>query len=212
MPVPVDTSALYSDARAFLAELARNNNRDWFGANKDRYDSLLKRPAERLMADLAPVLERQAGTTLRRKLFRPHRDIRFTEDKTPYHSHLHLMWSHPDGRVWMFGLSPDYATAGAGIMQFAPQAMDRWRAALDADGATLQAMLARGGWRLDPPELKRVPAPFAADHPQEALLRRKGAVIWRDGLDDGLQTDPVATLAQAFADMGPVLGWLERIV
>lgn len=115
-------------ARHFLHDLAQNNDRDWFRRHKARYDAEVRRPAERLLDAVAPALEQTAGMPVRSKLFRPHRDIRFSEDKTPFYAHLHAAWSAPDGRGWYFGLSPDYATAGAGIMRFDAEQTARWRA------------------------------------------------------------------------------------
>lgn len=210
MPEPVDISNLYADARSFLTDLAQNNTRDWFAAHKDTYDSRLKRPAEKLMSDLAPELETRFGQPVKRKIFRPHRDVRFTEDKTPYHTHLHLMWSLADGRTWMFGLSPDYATAGAGIMGFSPPQLDRWREAAARDDG-VRTILDTGGWRLPDPDLKRVPAPYPADHPCEELLRRKGLAAWQDNLDDAVDRDPLTALSAAFEGFDPLLHWLAQV-
>ncbi|MBS0124626.1 TIGR02453 family protein [Thetidibacter halocola] len=209
MPDPVETGALYADARAFLSELARNNDRSWFEANKARYDARLKRPAERLLADIAPVLRARFGEMVRTKLFRPHRDIRFSEDKTPYHVHLHLMWSLADGRAWMFGLSPDYATAGAGIRGFEPTQLAAWRETVaGVPGEKVARLLAEGGWRIPSPELKHPPQPCPADHPRADLLMRKGLVVWQDGLDAALQADPRAALLDTFAGMAPLMDTL----
>lgn len=209
MAEPVDLNRLLPDARVFLTELAENNERDWFKANKSRYDSDLKRPSEKLLAQIANWMHETQGMTPRTKLFRPHRDVRFAEDKTPYHIHLHMMWSLPDGRAWMLGLSPDYATLGAGIMGFEPAQLDRWRAAVAADqGAALADIIDAAGWRVDPPTLQRVPPPYPADHPRGSLLRYKGFVAWRDGLDDGLTQTPEETLRQAITDFAPLTDWL----
>ncbi|SNS82511.1 TIGR02453 family protein [Antarctobacter heliothermus] len=209
MAEPVDLNRLLPDARAFLTELAENNERDWFKTNKSRYDSELKRPSEKLLTQIANWMQEAQGMTPRTKLFRPHRDVRFAEDKTPYHIHLHMMWSLPDGRAWMLGLSPDYATLGAGVMGFESAQLDRWRVAVDSDqGRTLADMIAATGWRVDPPALQRVPPPYPADHPREALLRYKGFVAWRDGLDDGLTQNPEETLRQAITDFAPLTDWL----
>lgn len=213
MAEPVDSSTLYRDARHFLSELAANNRREWFTRNKARYDSELKRPAERLLADLLGTISALAGAPVRGKIFRPHRDVRFSEDKSPFHTHLHLLWTADDGRGWFFGLSPDYASAGAGVMAFVPAALDRWREAVSgAPGAELAAILDAGGWRLNSPELQRVPAPYPADHPRGALLRRKGLVAWVDELDAALADDPRAALDLAFTGLAPVPDWLENHV
>ena len=212
MADPVDLSQLLPDARDFLRELEQNNDRGWFQANKARYDSALKRPSEKLLAQLANWLGETHGTVPRTKLFRPHRDVRFSEDKTPYHVHLHMMWSLPDGRAWMLGISPSYATAGAGMMRFEADQIDRWRAAVDSDrGAQLATMVREAGWRVDPPALKRPPPPFPADHPREELLRYKGFVAWRDNLEEGLSADPLQTLQEAFTEFSPLMDWLGEI-
>lgn len=212
MADPVDLNRLMPDAREFLSELAENNDRGWFQANKARYDSALKRPAEKLLAQIAHWLHHEHDQPPRTKLFRPHRDVRFSEDKTPFHTHLHMMWSLPDGRAWMLGIAPEYATAGAGVMRFEPEQLDRWREALDSHaGAELETHLEREDWRVDPPALKRVPPPYAADHPREHLLRHKGLVAWRDGLDSGLSEDPDGTLRRVFSGFSPLMEWLGDI-
>lgn len=208
----VDLSGFFEDSRAFLAALSENNDRGWFNANKAQYDSALKRPAEKLLADIAAWFAQEMDLHPRTKLFRPHRDVRFTEDKTPFHTHLHMMWSLPDGRSWMLGISPDYATAGAGVMRFEQDQQERWRRAVASDaGAGLEAILESGGWRIDDPSLTRVPAPYPADHPRAALLRQRGLVAWADGLEEPLSADPEATLKDRFTAFRPLMDWLDRM-
>lgn len=207
----VETANLLEDARAFLTDLSANNTRDWFQANRLRYDSLLKRPAEKLANEMTKWFKDHHGVTPKPKLFRPHRDVRFSKDKTPYHTHLHLLWSLPDGRSWMLGLSARYATAGAGVMNFEKTQIDQYRAAVDADtGHSLTKALALGQWRMDEPELKRVPPPYPPTHDRGDLLRRKGLVTWRDNLEDALRDSPQQTLQSVFSEMTPIQDWLRR--
>ncbi|MBP0481354.1 TIGR02453 family protein [Sagittula salina] len=204
-------SSLFPDARAFLAELGHDNTRAWFGANKARYDSQLKRPAERLLADVALWLAADLGAHPRTKLFRPHRDMRFTEDKTPYHTHLHMMWSLPDGRAWMLGIAPDYATLGAGVMTFSTPQQERYLAAVaSAGGKALPALLT--GWRSDDPTLDHVPAPYPEDHPRAGLLRHTGLVAWADNLEEDLTRDPYTAITGTMSRARPLMDWLARIV
>jgi uncharacterized protein (DUF2461 family) len=52
------------------------------------------------MSDLfAEDLARLTGKPHVPKVFRIHRDVRFSKDKTPYNTHLHLMWSRPGDAV-----------------------------------------------------------------------------------------------------------------
>ncbi len=201
--------ALIPEARSFLSELAVNNARDWFVAHKKTYDQRLRDPAQSLLEDVAPHLVSASGTTIKQKLFRPHRDVRFSLDKTPYHVHLHLLWSAPDGRGWFFGISPDYVTAGAGVMEFDKAHLDTWRDVVAGDeGEVLQTLLSDLGGRMDPPALKRVPAPYPTDHPRAELLRRKALVVWFDDLQEQLADDPLAGLLQVFDRLQPLQDWL----
>ncbi len=211
MAEPIDLSRFLEDTRGFLSELSENNDRGWFHQHKSRYDSALKRPAEKLLVEVAQGLRVHAGTTPRTKLFRPHRDVRFSEDKTPYHTHLHMMWSLPDGRAWMLGLAPDYATAGVGVMQFENAQLDRFRDKVAGpEGAALQDILDTG-WRVDPPALKRVPAPYPPEHPREVLLRFKGLVAWEDDLGQAMSQDPVGALQEVFDRGAQIFEWLDGV-
>ena len=196
--------AFLPQALAFLTDLAAHNDRDWFKAQQTRYETELKRPAEAFLDQLSAPLSRFAGAPVTAKLFRLHRDLRFSRDKTPYHSHLHLSWRAEDGSAWMFGLSRAYCCAGVGVMQFTKPQLGAWRNAVAAEG-----FVDLSAWRLDPPELKRIPAPHPQDHPQGDLLRRKGLVIWHD-LPAAAQADPVASLTEVFARMEPTRQALVR--
>lgn len=75
------------DAIDFLAELASNNDREWFNPRKAEYERLLKAPMEALVAALA---ERLADRDIplqadpKRSIFRIYRDTRFAKDKSPH--------------------------------------------------------------------------------------------------------------------------------
>ncbi len=87
----------------FLRELRKNNNRDWFLANKGSYESVVRDPFLSFIADLAPRLlsvspylvadPRPSGGSL----FRIYRDIRFSKDKSPYKTVAAAHFSHRSG-------------------------------------------------------------------------------------------------------------------
>jgi uncharacterized protein (TIGR02453 family) len=184
MPEP---DSLITDAKAFYAGLDANNNRDWWTANKSTYETKLKVPALALLDDLATKLQGLTGHPVTPKLFRPHRDVRFSKDKTPYNTHLHMMWSVAGGGrqdpVFYFGIGLDYVSAGAGLMGFEGGVLDDWRKMVDLDGdriAGIVASVEKAGFALWEPGLKRVPPPYDKSHPHERLLRMKGLVASRE--------------------------------
>ncbi|AWI82828.1 TIGR02453 family protein [Alloyangia pacifica] len=202
----IDLTAFAPQARRFLTELEANNDRAWFSANKQRYDSEVKRPAELMIAQITPELEILSGDLPRPKLFRPQRDVRYSDDKQPFHTHLHALWSLPDGRAWYFALSKDYATAGAGILAFDGRRMLAWQAALmGPEGDELERIIARSGARIDP-----APSPTSEvpPGPRAKLMRRPGCVLWIDEIYEDLVPDPVATLLQCYSRLQPLQDWL----
>lgn len=205
---------LIPEARSFLKELSGNNTRDWFAAQKSRYDSQLKTPALLLLEQFSQTIGPGTGT----KLFRPHRDVRFSKDKTPYHTHLHMLWTLPDAGPlkpgFFFGVSPDYVSIGCGLMGLAKDELTTWRAEVDgrfgADLLVLLAELHSRGNRISEPELKRVPSPFDKDHPSAALLRRKSLTVWKD-LDADQFDAPLSELEDAFTTFQPFLDRLRDV-
>lgn len=210
---------LIPDARTFCGELAQDNTRAWFTAHKPRYDSELKAPATLLLDQIAHDIGRDTGLSLTTKLFRAHRDVRFSKDKTPYHTHLHLLWNiDMSGRQnagLFFGISHDYVTVGGGVMGFDKPALTDWRQAVDgAFGDRLQDLLneaAQTGLAPKEPELKRVPAPYSKDHRHADLLRRKGLVLWRD-VPETEHATPLAAIRSCYDDLEPVLQQLGRVL
>jgi len=85
----------FPDTMAFLADLKAHNDRTWFAANKARYERVYKQPAEAFTAELRPRIQALAGQPMGAKLFRIHRDVRFSKDKSPYNTHLHLGFQGP---------------------------------------------------------------------------------------------------------------------
>lgn len=201
-------------ANAFFAELRADNTRAFFEAHKDRYLADIRRPAE-LLADLmAEDIARATGRPHAPKVFRIHRDVRFSKDKTPYATHLHMMWrpaTEAPAPAWFFGSAPDYLILGMGIMEFRADALATWRAMIDAEGdrfarAMAGAQAALGARLSDwgPAPLRRVPAPFAPDHPHADLLRLKSFALTADLPEGWARTGLLRTLNAMLPPLQPV--------
>lgn len=208
-------ATLTTDARAFFKALNLQNTRDWWLENKANYDEKLKAPALVLLDQLTPELEKLTGEKITTKLFRPHRDVRFSKDKTPYNTHLHMMWqlqsTAPQNPVFFFGVGLDYITAGAGIMGFDKSVLVNWRKMVDLDTDRILRIVSdvQGeGFALREPALKRVPQPFPADHRAALLLRMKGCVASTE-LSPGTQLPD--QLMQAFRNVWPLNALLLSI-
>lgn len=198
------------DAREFLVQLRSNNNRDWFQERKKDYEAKIKKPGNSLGEQIGAELTKLTGKEMSHKLFRINRDVRFSKDKTPYNTHLHLSWAGEGNAAFMFGISPDYVTAGAGVFGLQKAALDGYRAAVDKGGDGLSkdiAGLLSGGYRMDPPELKRVPAPYDKEHPYGELLKRKSLALWQDFQTDHITQEAVM---KSFAALMPIYNFCNN--
>jgi uncharacterized protein (TIGR02453 family) len=207
---------LIADARGFLSALAQDNTKLWWDAHKATYDAQLKAPALALLDRLAPQIAAIVGHAVTPKLWRPHRDVRFSKDKSPYNTHLHMAWhlaagGRQDPAVF-FGVAPDYVTAGVGVFEFLPKVLPDWRRSLDLDAARVGGLLTQAetaGLGFGEPALKRVPAPYPQDHVLGRFLRMKGLAATRE---IGATSDPDSAILAVLRDAAPVLAVLDGVL
>ena len=81
----------------FFIELRFNNNKEWFGANRDRYTKLVKEPMDAFAAELNEALIKQTGVKTMFSVSRINRDIRFTKNKEPYRDHRWVVFKRDVG-------------------------------------------------------------------------------------------------------------------
>ena len=172
---------------AFLRELKQHNDREWFNANKQRYERDLKEPALAFVEDLGFRLPQVAPhlTADKRSMFRIYRDTRFAKDKTPYKTHVGIYFRHAraaeaDTAGLYLHLEPGHVFLGAGSWHPGSPALKRIRDALVARPDAWRAAVAAVApvWRLAEGEsLKRAPAGYRPDHPLIDDIKRKSFAI-----------------------------------
>ncbi len=176
---------------AFVRDLREHNDRDWFRANKSRYEAAVQEPALELIARMGPWLDAISPhfvadpRTVGGSLFRIYRDTRFSKDKTPYKTHVGIHFRHERAKTahapgFYLHLEPDASFVGAGIWRPDREPLGRIRAAIaerpDA-WSTAVRDVASHRFRLEGDALKRAPAGFDASHPLIDELRRKDFVV-----------------------------------
>lgn len=172
----------------FLRELAAHNDREWFSANKARYEAEVREPFLRLIADLAAPLA-QVSPHLRadaRKqggsLFRQHRDTRFASDKSPYKTWAGARLYHERSREieapsYYIHLQPGDCFVGGGVWHPQPPTLKRIRDFLvDNPEAWKRATRSRdfaAHYAFWGDSLTRAPRGYPAEHPLIDDLKRK---------------------------------------
>ena len=88
------------DFNRFFKDLAKNNNKEWFDANRERYEASVKAPFEAFVAELIDrvgKVDKTVRITPKEAIFRINRDVRFGKDKSPYKLQMAAIVS-PAGR------------------------------------------------------------------------------------------------------------------
>lgn len=183
------TEAIFTSGLVkFLRDLRANNDRDWFENNRARYESLMLEPALEFIEAFAPHLRRISPNFVaspRRSggsLFRIHRDVRFSKDKSPYKTHLGIQFRHKDAKDvhapgFYLHVEPGESFVGAGIWHPDATTLTKIREAIvDDPGDWKRAAHSKrfgGAYRLSGDSLKRPPTGYDRDHPLIEDLKRK---------------------------------------
>jgi uncharacterized protein (TIGR02453 family) len=213
----------------FFLELSHRQSREWFKANKQRYEELWVNPLRALLDDIGEEMSdvfphmRNAP----KHIFRIQRDTRFSPDKSPYKTHVaaHIPlyaaaeadWSTPNMYIH-FGLEDSVAAIGRWGMD--KDAVQIFRQAIDDErkGSKLQkivAALEKDGYHVSSHEsLKRVPPPYPQDHPRGELLKLKGLAVSAVDLPEELMPsrDLLGWLSERLHKAAPVALWLAENV
>jgi uncharacterized protein (TIGR02453 family) len=198
------------EAIEFLQELEANNDRDWFKANRARYDEHVVAPAKALGEDLADL-----GSP---KLFRPWNDTRF-HAAPPIKEHVGLAVGYEGAGGFYVELSLDGLLIAAGLHNPAPDQVDRIRRAVDAGGTAgaltrAIATAEKAGLELNEPDLTRGPRGYPADHPRLELLKRRRLIVaHRHELGDWLHRPAAGKRIRKNLDgAAPLVRWLRTHV
>jgi uncharacterized protein (TIGR02453 family) len=199
-----------AEAVDFYARLERDNTREFWQANKATYEACVREPMVALLDELSE--EFGAGSA-----FRPHRDVRFSRDKSPYKTYQGGFAALTPGTGYYLHLDATGLLAGGGFHAHSPAQVERFRAGVDRDdtGSELVGIvsrLERLGFEVGGDAVKTRPRGFVADHPRIDLLRHKSLTVGRQfGAPEWLATRTALTrVREAWRAVRPLNEWLDR--
>ena len=221
-------------ALGFLRRLERNNRREWFERNRPIYEREVRDPMRALVEEVDVRLARLAPELVgdpKRSIFRIHRDVRFSADKSPYKTNAACQFYHCDaGR----GAGQDAAGAGAGLYfqiargecfaaggmwMPARTALDRIREAIADAPEDFEALLRAPAFRrrfrrLDQEALlKRMPRGYPETHPAAEWLRYRSFTATRMMTEREIESPRLPDiLARDFAALVPLVRWLNAAI
>jgi uncharacterized protein (TIGR02453 family) len=194
----------------FYEDLEADNSKAWWSAHRATYDEKVRAP----MAALAGELEAEFGPAL---LFRPHRDVRFSKDKSPYKTHQGAFVPSRDGVGYYVQVSAAGLLTAAGWHPRGEQIL-RFREAVASPAGVALGDLVREltaeGFDLQGTLLATRPRGMAPGHPREHLLRHKSLTLDRDwGAPEWLATAETAERVRTdWQRLRPLVEWLDQHV
>jgi uncharacterized protein (TIGR02453 family) len=218
-------------ALTFLRALKRNNTREWFQAHRDDYEGEVRAPLAALVEEMDVRLAGLAPEIVgdpKRSLFRIHRDVRFSNDKSPYKTNAAAWFYHGDagrgvgsttphgGAGFYFHMEPGASMIGGGIWMPPRPTLARLREEIDEKHASLRRILRDATFRKrfgtldESAKLTRMPRGYAEDHPAADLLRHQSFTVGRILTDAELFSHRLADLlARDYARLVPFVRWFN---
>ena len=231
---PVRFTGFGPRALGFLRRLKRNNRRDWFEQNRAEYETEVRDPMRALVEEMDVRLARLAPEITgdpRHSIFRIHRDIRFSADKSPYKTNAACQFYHHDagrgagqdaqgaGAGLYFQLEDRRCFVAGGIWMPARPALERIREAVADSSAEFERLLQAPAFRrrfgrLDAEALlKRMPRGYVETHPRARWLRYRSFTATRMMPAREIQGPRLPQiLARDFTALVPLVRWLNEAI
>jgi uncharacterized protein (TIGR02453 family) len=208
----------------FLAELEANNDRDWFQKNKKRYESIKSEMLAflgKIIPEIALFDPEVAAVQPKDCIFRIYRDVRFSNDKSPYKTHIGAFISktgrkgnHPG---YYIHIEPEQSFLAGGLYMPPPDLLKAVRNEIYFNADVFKAIINHPDFikyfgKLDDfDKLTRHPKGFDPDWPDIDLLKYKSYVVSHYVKDETLKnTSPEVLILPVFKAMYPFNRFLQR--
>ncbi len=203
----------------FLKDLSNNNNREWFQANKARYETALEN-----MKQFVKAMEAALGETDHLEgatLFRIYRDVRFSKDKSPYKNNFGIGFTRATKRLrggYYLHIEPGASFVGGGFWQPSAEDLKRIRDEFAMDDQPMRDLIADATFQkyfgaIQGDELKTAPRGYDKDSPALDLLRKKSFTIHRNFTDQEVTGDHfLPEVKRTFEAMRPYFDYMSMVL
>ena len=210
----IETSTL-----KFLKDLEKNNNREWFQSNKERYENTLQNLKE-TAEDIRKGLSKK-DLIESAKVFRIYRDVRFSKDKAPYKNNLGVHFTRGTKQLrggYYLHIEPGNSFAGGGFWAPSPEDLKRIRDEFAFDTKTIKKITSAKTFvkyfgTLEGDELKTAPSGYDRNHPGIELIRKKQFVIRRNFTDKEVADQHFPKeVVSTFEAMRPFFDYMSEVL
>jgi uncharacterized protein (TIGR02453 family) len=209
----------------FLRDLRANNNREWFNKNRARYDKARAAYEDFVQAviDRFDVVDDFGNLSAEQTMYRIHRDIRFSPDKTPYKTEMGALLGKEGrksmGRSYYIHLQPDdNSFLATGLYMPSPAELEKVRRAIAEDSRPLRSILNAKDFKryfgeMQGEQVKTAPKGYSKDDPDIDLLRYKQFMAVHPLTDQQMLADDlVDDVIERFKAMKPFADYLYGIL
>lgn len=210
----------------FLKDLKKNNNRDWFQANKPRYEEAKQEFEEFIDALIAKIAEFDPSIkhhTAKECVFRIYRDVRFSKDKSPYKTHFgaHITAAVKKSDIhtkagYYIHISPGESMLAGGAYMPEAKWLKAIRQEIDYNGEEFKKILNSKSFKeyfgaMEGEKLKTTPKDYDAEHPDIELLKYKSYLATHSCKDnDVLNEKFLQHCGKVFKALHPFDQYLNR--
>jgi len=217
----------HEETLKFLVELKFNNTKEWFDENRGRYDEYILEPSKAFVVAIGERLKEIspdiiAEPKVNMSLFRINRDVRFSPDKSPYKTHIGIVfWEGPKKRMECPGfymqIDPDSLMFAGGMHLLPKDMIEPFRKVVSEEGpakelAVIIDDVKSSGIETGGLHYKRTPRDFTEDHQYSYLLKHNG-VFGMDTIEipDEFFTDELINIAfDRFSKIDPINRWFLK--
>jgi uncharacterized protein (TIGR02453 family) len=206
----------------FLSELKENNNKEWFDQNRDRYQECRKKMlflTELIIHEVGKFDPEISNLNPKNCLFRIFRDVRFSNDKTPYKTNMGSLIAK-GGRKginagYYLHVEPGASFVGGGSYCPPPDALKAFRTEILDHPEDFKKLINKESFRKIYPEfyddkLRTAPKGFPKNFPDIDLLKYKSYAFGSNIDDLAVSSDAyVGIIVNAMKELYPVNRFLN---
>jgi uncharacterized protein (TIGR02453 family) len=179
----------------YLQDLKQNNTREWFHANKKRYDVIKINFEETIKELIASIgeFENMTNVEVKHCNYRIARDVRFSNNKEPYKTWLSASFSEggrKSGRMdFYLHIQEGESFLGGGMWAPTPEHLAKLRQEIDYNAQELKSIIydpefVKMFGEAEGETVKSAPKGYSKDNPEIELLRKKQMFFWHKFTDE----------------------------
>lgn len=222
-------SGFSTDTINYLKDLKKNNTKQWFEENRDKYREFLLSPMQELVYELGPLMlsiDPLLEVRPTKSISRINRDVRFSNDKSPYRANMWIAFKrvYQDWKaepVYFFEVFPDYYRFGMGFYNIPKETLYKLRNMIDENNKEFKKIHSlykkQTTFQIDGEKYKRTINPNLSEEINEWYQRKEIYLTGNREIDDQLfSPELVDDIAAGFKLLEPIyyffLGLRDKVI